>query len=172
MKPPQQGSLIKQLCIVFSLAITIAIGAAVIFYTIAFQSLQKEKVYNSENTLENLTQTTEDIASSVVIMAETVSTSSFTHSFLTEKNTAQKIEYQQILNRLVSRLIESSPHINNILLLDNSGIYSMIFFHRIYILRVLPELSICLTKMPLIMHTLKQFIMIYMLPIKRSSAPV
>ena len=132
MKYFQRSSLLKRLCILFAITLIIALGAALIFYIVTFHSLQNEKSNYIENIAANLTQNTEDITSSVMLMAETVSNTSFTHSFLTEKNATQKINYQQLLNRLVSKLIKSSSHISNILLVDNTEtLYSFSSFDYI-----------------------------------------
>ena len=115
----QKKSLIKKLYILFAITMLITLGTSVIFYNITFHSIKNEKSRNMENTMANVIQNTEDIATSVTLMAETISNTSYTYTFLTETNIVRKISYQQLLNRLITRLIKSTSHINNILLLDN-----------------------------------------------------
>lgn len=121
MKFYRKYSLTQKLYFLFTITIIIALGATLIFYFIAFYSMRNEKLQYMENISANLIQNTEDIASSVMLMSETISGTSYTNSFLTETNIARKLSYQQFLNRLISRLIKSTSHINNILLLDNVG---------------------------------------------------
>lgn len=129
MKHFQHSSLLQKLCILFFLTIVVFLGSIIAFYSTTFHSLQRDKANYVENLAINLSQTTDDITSSVSLMAETISTASATHSFLTTNSTTQKVQYQQILNRLVSKLIDSSSHINNILLLDSTGtLYSFSSF--------------------------------------------
>ena len=119
MKLFQKHSLIRKLYILFAMTMLTTLGTSLIFYNITFHSIKNEKSQNMESTTANLIQNTEDIANSVMLMAETISNTSYTYAFLTETNTVRKISYQQLLNRLVTRLIKSTSHINNILLLDN-----------------------------------------------------
>lgn len=129
MKYFQQSPLLKRLCIMFAISIFIALGTTFLFYMISFHSMHNEKSNYVENISANMMQSTEDITASVTLMAETISNASFTHSFLTETNIAQKTEHRQLINRLISKFIKSSPHISNILLLDNKEkIYSFSSF--------------------------------------------
>lgn len=129
MKFDQKYSLTKKLFILFAITMIITLGATLIFAVMTLHSLKNEKSRNVENISANLVQNTEDIAASVMLMSETISNASYTHSLLEETSEANKIEYQQLLNRLVTKLIKSTSHIINILLLDNSeNIYSFSSF--------------------------------------------
>jgi len=126
----QRNSLLKKLSILFVVTTIVFLSATLIFYFIAFNSLKTEKTNYLECLAANLAQNTEEISSSIMLMGETVSNTSFTHSFLTEKNDSKKISNKQLLNRLISKLIKSSSHINNILLIDNENtVYSFSSFN-------------------------------------------
>lgn len=122
MKFFHRNSLIKELSIMLAITCFITFSASLVFYTITFHSLQNEKANYIENTAKNLTQNTIDIANSVMLMAETVSNTSYVHSFLTETSMEPKINYKLFLNRLISKLVKSTSHINNILLQDNTEV--------------------------------------------------
>lgn len=129
MKFFQHKSLQKELGILFASAIIIALGATLIFYITTIRSMQSKKYDHVKDIAANLTQHTEDFASTVRLMAETVSNTSYTHSFLTVQNAKNKTVYQQYLNRLISKLIVSSPYISNILLIDTAEtVYSFSSF--------------------------------------------
>lgn len=129
MKLFQKYSLTKRVFILFALTIAVSLSTSLIFYYATFHSIKNEKIRNMENLSRNLAQNTEDIAASVMLISETVSTTPYTHSILTETNPAQKVSQQQFLNRLITRLIKSSSHVHNILLIDNrETIYSFSSF--------------------------------------------
>ncbi len=125
----QKYSLARRVYILFALTIALSLATSLLFYRIAYRSMQQEKARNVENICLNLMQNTEDIAASVMLMSETISTTPYTRSILTETNPARKVSPQQFLNRLITRLIKSNSHIHNILLLDSQeSIYSFSSF--------------------------------------------
>ncbi len=125
----QKYSLTRRIYILFSLTIALSLTTSLIFYFISYRSMQQEKARNVENVCLNLVQNTEDIAASVMLMSETISTTPYTRSILTETNPAKKVSPRQFLNRLITRLIKSNSHIHNILLLDSQeSIYSFSSF--------------------------------------------
>lgn len=125
----QKYSLSRRVYILFALTIAMSLGISLVYYFATFHSIKNEKARNIENTSLNLVQNTEDIAASVMLMSETISTAQYTRSLLTETNPTRKVSQQQFLSRLITRLIKSSPHIHNILLLDSrETVYSFSSF--------------------------------------------
>lgn len=125
----QKYTLARRVYILFSMTIVLSLTTSLLFYFIAYRSMQQEKARNVESISLNLVQNTEDIAASVMLMSETISTTPYTRSILTETNPARKVSPQQFLNRLITRLIKSNSHIHNILLLDSQeSIYSFSSF--------------------------------------------
>ncbi len=125
----QKYSLTKRVYLLFALTIALSLGISLVYYIATFHSIKNEKARNMENISKNLVQNTEDIAASVMLMSETISTTPYTHLILTETSPTKKVSQQQFLNRLITRLIKSSSHIHNILLLDSrETIYSFSSF--------------------------------------------
>ena len=98
----QKYSLTRRIYILFSLTIALSLTTSLIFYFISYRSMQQEKARNAENVCLNLVQNTEDIAASVMLMSETISTTPYTRSILTETNPAKKVSPRQFLNRLIT----------------------------------------------------------------------
>ena len=122
MKIARSRSVVMKMNIMFSVSILIILVVMLIFYVHAFRSVKNEKQRYIENVAENLMQNTNDIASSIMLTAETLSDTSFTRSLLMNKNASTRVESYQTLKRLVSRLVKSSPHIRTILFLNNEEI--------------------------------------------------
>ncbi len=128
-KSTQNKSLIQRLYKLFFVIMGITLSTAVIFYLLSYLSLRREKLHYMESITDNLIQNTEEMASSVTLMSETVSNTMYTQYFLTETYIPQKLKYQEQMNRLMNRLINSSSHLSNMLLIDtNNTVYSFSSF--------------------------------------------
>ena len=126
----RKASLQLKFSLLFILTIVTALCCTLFFYIKSFHSMQSERNDYAQNIVSNLVQHTEDFASTVRLMAETIANATYTSSFLTTQNTSRRLEYQQYLNRIVSKLVDSSPHISDILLIDNEeNVHSFSFFN-------------------------------------------
>ena len=64
----QKYTLARRVYILFSMTIALSLTTSLLFYFIAYRSMQQEKARNVESISLNLVQNTEDIAASVMLM--------------------------------------------------------------------------------------------------------
>lgn len=121
MKIMRNRSIITKINILFTVSILIILVVVLIFCANIFHSVKNEKQKYVENVAENLIQNTNDIASTIMLTAETLSDTSFTRTLLMNKGASASVESYQTLRRLVNRLVKSNSHINTILFLNNEG---------------------------------------------------
>lgn len=121
MKIARNRSIIRKINILFTVSIVIILAAMIIFYVYSFRSVKSERLKYIEKVAENLVQNTNDIASSIMLTAETVSNTNYTRTLLMDKNSSMRSQAHQALNKLIIRLVKSSSHIRAILFLDNEG---------------------------------------------------
>ena len=119
MKIVRNRSIIRKINILFTVSILIILVAMIIFYVYSFRSVKSERQKYIEKVAENLVQNTNDIASSIMLTAETVSNTNYTRTLLMDKNSSMRSQAHQALNKLVIRLVKSSSHIRTIIFLDN-----------------------------------------------------
>lgn len=123
MRVLQNSSLIKKFTILFAFTIIVTLSGTIIFYILTYNSLKSEKYKYIESTASNLMQNTEDISSAIMMMAESISNSSVTQSFLVETDADRKMSYRQEVKRLINRMKKYSDYISTILILDKEGDY-------------------------------------------------
>ncbi len=129
MKLIKKDSLIYQVYVLFFFLAILTLSSMFTLYCINLRALKSQKLLYAENITANIVQNTEDILSSASLMSETVSNASYTATLLTENYIPKKNSVQTQLNRLISKLINTTPHISNILLLDaKDNVYSFSSF--------------------------------------------
>ena len=129
MRNTKKKSIIAEIRTIFLVALTVVLVATFIFsgYSIAY--VRDERTEHMETVTDSLSQSAQSIASSVVMMAETISNTRYTRTLLTDNSVRVRSESQQALNRLVLRLVRSSSHVQTVLLLDDEGkVYSFSMF--------------------------------------------